>query len=302
MDNLRLAYQLARKEKLHYTIVKRIDRNPDKYLTKIQRNLIARKYRTGKYRIFENIEGRKLRKIQALPFYPDRIVHHAIMNVCGDFWRKSLIRDTFQSLPGRGQSDVFKRVRGFIDQNNPKYFLQIDIKKFYPSSKNQVVEDLAISKFIKCKDTLTLLKEILWSITGLPIGSFLSQIWGNLELSPTDWFIKQTLRVKGYFRYCDDLVFFGDSPKRLREVLREVVSKLEEIGLTVKPDWVIQDVRTHGLDFCGYVFKSKTTRLRSHIKYSFIESAHNYYQDSINSYNGWLKPIQDKHLWDYVKN
>src|SRR5690606_9941326 len=112
---------------------------------------------------------------------PDRIVHHAIMIVCGDFWEKSLIRDTFQSLGGRGTSDARKRVQRFIQRNKPKYYLQIDISKYYPSINNNILKEV-ICKKIKCKRTLDLLYDIIDSCEGVPIGNYLSQIFGNLYL------------------------------------------------------------------------------------------------------------------------
>src|SRR5690554_6539327 len=201
IENLRLAYKMARRGKTHYSEVRRIDSNPDKYLRRIEKSLFEETYKTGEYELFTKVEGGKVREIKSLPFYPDRIVHHAIMHACGEFWRKSLIRDTFQSLPNRGTHDVRRRVQKHIVDHNPRYYLQLDVRKFYPSVPHWVVEKYAIDKFIKCPKTVKLIKEILHSTEGLPIGSFLSQIWGNLVLSPVDWFIKQELQVKGYFRY-----------------------------------------------------------------------------------------------------
>jgi len=301
LNNLRVAYKLAREGKTHYREVQRIDKNPDKYLKRIQKSLIEETYKTSQYEVFEKWEGGKLRVIQALPFFPDRIVHHAIMLVCGEFWKRSLIRDTFQSLPGRGTHDVRRRVQKHIAEENPMYYLQLDVNKFYPSIKHWVVEKYAIDKFIKCPRTIKLLKEILHSIEGLPIGSFLSQIWGNLVISPIDWFIKQDLGLKGYYRYCDDLVIFGDSKDELHEIREVVSSHISELHLNVKDSWVLHSVEDNGLDFCGYVFKKSGTRVRSKIKDNFKSSVKENKLESLPSYWGWIKPLKDKNLWDYAE-
>lgn len=301
IDNLRNAFESAKVGKRHYAEVKMIERRPNKYLRKLQTKLLSGEYKTSQYTVFERWEGGKLRTIQSLPFYPDRIVHHAVMNICGDFWRKSLIRDTFQSLPERGTHDLRKRVQNHLKEHSPRYYLQIDIKKFYPSTQHWVVEKYAIDKFVKCPRTNSLLKEMLHSIDGLPIGSFLSQIWGNLVLSPVDWYVKQDLGVKGYFRYCDDLVLFGDSKEDLLAHLQAIESKINNLSLTVKPDWLLHSTEDNSLDFCGYKFKLCGTRVRDNMKKRFKVSVKENRVDSVASYWGWFKPLKDTHLYDIAR-
>lgn len=298
---LEQAYHNAKKGKSHYREVKRMEANLTPYITHLQETLLSGKYRTSEYEVFERIEGHKLRVIQSLPFYPDRIVHHAIMIVCGGFWRKSLIRDTFQSLPGRGTSDARKRVNRHRDNYQPKYFAQLDVKKFYPSVSHALVKRTCVDKFIKCRRTKDLLYEIIESITGLPIGSFLSQIWGNLCLSGLDWFVKGELRIKGYFRYCDDLVITGNCKALLREQVFCIINKVAELGLKIKPDWKLQSLLFHGIDFCGYVFMSDTTKLRKRIKESFKNKLKENDLKGIMSYWGWIKPLPDKNLWRHYE-
>ena len=72
-ENLLLAHEKAKKGKAHYKEVQKIDKNPEKYLRALQRVLLNKTYRTSKYEIEERIEGRKLRTICKLPYFPDRI-------------------------------------------------------------------------------------------------------------------------------------------------------------------------------------------------------------------------------------
>ncbi len=81
IDNLRLAHRQARRGKSFYTEVKDIDANEDTYLYELQRMLINHTYKTSKYEIFEKREGKKLRKIYKLPYFPDRICQWAIIQV-----------------------------------------------------------------------------------------------------------------------------------------------------------------------------------------------------------------------------
>lgn len=44
----------------------------------------------------------KLRLIYVLPYYPDRIVHHAIMNVLEPIWDSLFIYDSYACRKGKG--------------------------------------------------------------------------------------------------------------------------------------------------------------------------------------------------------
>ena len=57
---------------------------------------------------------------------------------------------------------------------------------------------------------------------GLPIGALTSQHLANCYLGAFDRFVKETLRVRGYVRYMDDLVLWGDSPASLRSIAEKL--------------------------------------------------------------------------------
>lgn len=57
-------------------------------------SLINGTYKTSGYRQ-KKIYEPKERTIYILPFYPDRIVHHAIMNILEPIWDKLFISDSY---------------------------------------------------------------------------------------------------------------------------------------------------------------------------------------------------------------
>lgn len=73
-------------------------------LVRLQKALIEDTYRTSEYCIYTIIadRGNKEREIYRLPYYPDRIVHHAIMNVIEPYLVSRFTADTFNCLKGRG--------------------------------------------------------------------------------------------------------------------------------------------------------------------------------------------------------
>lgn len=291
LDNLELAHINASKGKGHYSEVKKVNRNKEELLSNLRNLLLSGNFETSTYKVLGRVEGGKLRTIHVLPYYPDRIVQHAILQKIEKFMIRSLIRDTFQSLKGRGTSDARKRVQKFIQAEKPTHYLQLDIKKYYPSVSNKILKEV-INGYIKCKRTNDLIYNIIDSCEGIPIGNYTSQIFGNIYLSKLDWFIKQNLKVKGYFRYCDDLVFFGNSPKELHEVKIQVEKELTKIELKIKPCWVVSKLTT-GLDFIGYQFYPKGIKLRKTLYKSAKRTLTNNKTKSIPAYFGWVLPLKD---------
>lgn len=297
VENIKQAHAKARKGKLHYKEVQKYDKDVDKYSSEISKLLLDKSFKTSPYLIQELFDGRKNRTVYKLPYFPDRVVHHALMLVVGPLIQKSLIRDTFQSLPNRGTSDAARRVKRLIVEKKPKYAVKLDIEKYYPSVNNEVLKEKLANK-IKCKDTLWLLNEIIDSSKGLPIGNYTSQILGNFYLSSLDWKVKQEIKPLGYFRYCDDLVLFSNSKKFLKETFEKLSIETTLLDLKIKPNYQIVNVDKQGIDFVGYVFKSKSTRLRKTIKDSFTASSKGLPAlNSLMAYKGWVKHSNSKKLW-----
>ena len=103
-ENLVRAEKKARLGKTKRYGVKKFDRNPYENLVRLQKALIEDTYRTSEYCVYTIIadRGNKEREIYRLPYYPDRIVHHAIMNVIEPYLVNRFTADTFNCLKGRG--------------------------------------------------------------------------------------------------------------------------------------------------------------------------------------------------------
>ena len=80
LDNLRLADEKARKGKVHSYGVMVHDKNREANLLTLHESLKNGTFKTSKYHIFTIYEPKE-RLIYRLPYYPDRILHHAIMNL-----------------------------------------------------------------------------------------------------------------------------------------------------------------------------------------------------------------------------
>lgn len=304
IENLELAHKNASKGKAHYREVKMINSNPEFYLSWLSYILKENLFITSPYDpMTKKSDSGKVREILKLPYYPDRIVHHAIIQVVGDMWIKTLIRDTFSSIRGRGIHDGVRRLKkALLDKENTKYCLKLDIKKYYQSIPNDQLKKI-IGLKIKDNKFLNLIYEIIDSTKGVPIGNYLSQYFGNLYISSLDHKIKS--QSKHYFRYCDDIVILSGSKADLREILENIREILNEKGLLIKENWQIFPVENRGIDFLGYRFFHDYTLLRKSIKvrmrrkFNLVNKSNNIdkaHINSIMSYNGWLTHANCKNL------
>jgi RNA-directed DNA polymerase len=80
LENLRLADQIASKGKSDQYGVQQHKKNAEANLLRLQQMLLNKTYRTSDYTTFKIYEPKE-REIFRLPYFPDRIVHHAVMNI-----------------------------------------------------------------------------------------------------------------------------------------------------------------------------------------------------------------------------
>lgn len=196
-------------------------------------------FKTSKYETFI-IKDPKEREIYRLPYFPDRIVHHAIMNILEPIWVSVFTTDTFSCIKNRGINGCMLKVdKALKDVENTRYCLKIDVKKFYPSIDHDVLKQIVRRK-IKCPDTLALLDQIIDSAAGVPIGNYLSQYFANLFLAYFDHWIKEEVGVKYYFRYADDMVFLHKDKAFLHDLLTQIDAYLRDnLHLTIKANYQV---------------------------------------------------------------
>ena len=209
-ENFLLADHKARKNKKHYKEIHDHDKNKEENLHKLQESVVTLTYKTSEYFIFKIYEPKE-REIYKLPYYPDRIMHHALMNCLEPIWEKVFIYNSYACRKNKGIHAAVKDLKKVLrrDKEETKYCLKLDIKKFYPSINHDILKAI-IRKKLKDKKLLKLLDEIIDSADGVPIGNYLSQYFANLYLAYFDHWIKEVLRVKYYYRYADDIVLLSD--------------------------------------------------------------------------------------------
>jgi len=315
LSNICLAHKNARKGKTHYQEVKHVDKNENSLLKELQSSLINQTFTTAPYKT-KKIYEPKERTIYVLPYYPDRVVQHAVMNITQPIWDKLFIYDLYSAIPGKGIHKAVDRVQAFLsDHKNTTYCLQFDIKSYYPSMRHDILLSL-IKRKIKCKETLWLLEDVINSIPGeknVPIGNYLSQYFGNIYLSCFDHWIKENKKIKYYLRYNDDGIILHNSKTFLWSLYDEIKKHFNDrLQLKLNPKTSIYPVDKQGIDFLGYrTFRNhRLLRRRSANKFKkkiiIIKQNHDkmtpqHIVSSIMSYVGWLEHgncfnLMKKHL------
>ena len=301
-ENLILAYQKARRGKSWYEEVLKFEENIEENLLYLQWDLMFDGYKTSEYEIFNKKCGNKIREIYKLPFYPDRICQWAIMLQIERVFLKLFTKDTYSAIPKRGIHLALKRIKKELreDKENMIYCLKIDIKKYYPNVDHEILKGKLIRIF-KDSKLLKLLFEIIDSLPngkGLPIGNYTSQYLANFNLTDFDRWIKETKKIKHYFRYMDDMIFFSNNKEDLHLLLSDIKLYLKnELKLELKGNEQVFPVKKRGVDFVGYVIYPDYVKLRKSIKKKMVlkmkklnkqELLTNSDKNSIASYKGWL--------------
>ena len=268
-ENLYRAARKTRRGKRRHGDAARFELEREPELLCLQEELRNRTYRPGEYRAFY-VREPKRRLISAAP-YRDRVVHHALVNVIGPLFEKNFISDSYANRVGKGTHRAVDRCQEFARRF--RYVLQCDVVKFFPSIDHGILKVLLGCR-IRDPGVLWLCDVIIDGSNeqepvieyfqgddlfgpfdrprGLPIGNMTSQFWANVYLHGLDNFVKRRLRCRGYVRYVDDFLIFGDDKRELAVVREGVREFLGRLRLRIHEDRAQVRPTTRPTRFLGY--------------------------------------------------
>jgi RNA-directed DNA polymerase len=250
--NLELAFWKARKGKNGYPTVEKYRDHLSNHLTALSDNIINGNVKLSDYRFFKIFDPKE-RDICAA-FFSDRVLHHALMNVCHPFFEKYQIFDSYASRIGKGTYAAIDRAASF--QKRFRYFLKLDVRKHFETIDHQVMKNM-LSRQFKEEKLLCIFDTIINSYStqpgkGLPIGNLTSQYFANHYLAVSDHYIKEQLRVKAYVRYMDDMVLWSENKNELLHAGKQLDAYMtEELKLQLKPFCL--NTSNRGLPYLGYL-------------------------------------------------
>lgn len=282
-DNLRLAFWKARKGKTHRTEVVHYRANLDENLAQLRAQLISGKPLVGDYSYFSVYEPKE-RQICAAPF-SQRVLHHALMNVCHGSFEAFQIEHSYASRKGKGTYAAIAQAHQ--NQKHFRYYLKLDVRRYFDSIPHSELKH-ALQRRFKESKLLDIFDSIIDSYCvqrghGVPIGNLTSQYFANHFLGLADHYLKETIRCRPYVRYMDDMVLWSNDVNELKKWNALFSQFIEDLGLFLKP--ACMNSADKGLPFCGYRIFPHTIRLK--------QASKKRYSDKLKRYTFLLK----KEMW-----
>lgn len=250
LDNLYLAFYKAGRGKKSKPEVISYNKHLDDNLQTLRYQLLTSKVEVGHYRYFSIFDPKK-RLICAASF-SERVMHHAVMNVCHPFFERNLICDTYATRIGKGTYQALDKAMKALSRY--KYVAKLDVRKYFDSISHEVLK-AKLRRIFKDRQLLSLFDSIIDSYSttegrGVPIGNLTSQYFANFYLSELDHLAKETLQVPVYLRYMDDILLFGNDKAVLKQQIEALGRCVEELKIMFKPP-IIVTVEA-GVTFLGY--------------------------------------------------
>lgn len=272
MENIQKAISRSSKHKKRRKVVKKILSNRDFYAEQIHEMLVNNKIEWGDdhYKIIIESSSKKERDITIPNYYPDQIIHWAIILVIEKYLRKGMCDCCIGSVPKRGPIVGMKTVRKWLEKDKKiKHIEKADVYHFFQSINVEKMKELLRRDF-KDETLLGVLNYILdkgsrFTGKGLPIGYYTSQWLSNYYLESLDHEILEKGKPRHYIRYVDDIVIFESSKRKLRRIHELMEGKLAELSLRIKKNWQIFKKWTRALDFLGFRFYESYITLRKRI-------------------------------------
>ena len=270
IENLQLAYYKAQKGKSSKVEVFEYGKRLCENLRILQQQIRSGNVETGNYHYFTIYDPKK-RLICAAPI-GQRIMHHALMNVCHPFFERAQIFDSYASRIGKGTHGSIERAKHF--NKCYKWFLKIDFRKYFDSLDHRILKE-QLRRLFKDKRLLVILNRIIDSYSvnqnkGVPIGNLTSQYFANHYLTQADHYAKEVLRIPAYVRYMDDIVLWHNNKESLKDTGFKLLN-YTEYALELKAKPFCLNRNSQGLPFLGYLLSPDKTRLAHRSRSRFIE-------------------------------
>ncbi len=269
IENLELAFWKAQRGKTGKKEVRLFRDNLSVNLMRLREDLLSGNYSLGNYHYFK-IYDPKERMICASDFR-ERVIQHAVINVCEPHFEKYQIFDSYACRKGKGVDSCLKRTQEFCARF--KWYLKLDIHKYFNSIHHPTLLRLLNRRF-KDARLMDFFSQLLDSYEvaldcGLPIGSLCSQYFANLYLGMFDHYVKDVCRISGYVRYMDDFIVFGNDKENLKETKRQVEEfLLNQMKLSLNEP--IINKTECGIPFLSYRVRLSGLRLSLKAKRRFV--------------------------------
>ena len=230
-------------------------RNLDANLSGLRACVADGAWEAGAYRQFRVYEP-KPRTISCVGV-EDRIVHHALCNVCAPVMERRFIAQSYACRKGKGSHRALLRARELCRVF--PYFLKMDVRRYFESVDHAVLMGVIESLFREREVRDLFGRIVSRPVPGaevgkaLPIGNLTSQWLANLYFDGLDHFAAEGLGAGGrYLRYMDDMLVFAEGKAEAWRTHDEIKAWLaRERHLEVKDEATVVAPVKEGVPFLG---------------------------------------------------
>lgn len=332
-ENLYIAWKKARKGKRKIVAVMQFEQQLEEQLLALQYRLRQGIFEFSPYRSFTLYEPVE-RLVCAAPF-PDRVVHHAMMNLLEPLMEQRLIPHTYACRKDKGTHVALHVLQRKLKK--AQWILKLDLKKYFFTIDHQILLDQLSTDFDLPEAFVSLIQQLLASYKsdsrfyfpqpsddlfdavrprGLPIGNLTSQWLANYYLNALDHFLNSHPCVQHYQRYMDDMVVLSATKTEAKRLKAEVRTQLLPLRLTLNERKSQLFPVKQGLAYLGHhiwadrrrILRPNLKRFRKRMKEkaSAFEAGDLCLDDLRASVNGWTGFIQkpgyavSNQVFDYI--
>lgn len=339
-DNMYDGYLLARRNKRYKDEVLAYSANLEENLIDAVNRLQWKEYTVDRLHEFYEYYPKK-RIIMALPF-ADRVINCAARNVLWPIYTRSFYEHSYGSIENRGPIKAADQLQYWMRlvQNKPEkwYIGKADIAKFFYRIPIEVqlrelgkpLDDPDMMWFLKTAiladgrplglpvDCVDVFEAERITGIGMQTGSLISQMTGNVVLTPVDHYMKREVKVPFFIRYMDDMIIMASSKDQVWEALYFLDNYLQEnMGLQLNNKTAVMPYDA-GPEFVGKriwpdkieLRRSTSLQMKRHLNfvmenYSAGELPLDYALSVIRAYLGLMKhcncdALRQKVLEDFV--
>lgn len=282
----------------------------------VKRTLTSETYHFESLHSFKVFEPKE-RIIHCPQHYPDKIIMICTYNVLRDYFYTKFVRNTYNCIKGRGIHDAKRAIEHIMQTHPDWYYVQTDIRKFYPTLRHDILK-ADLRKVFKDTKVLRLLDAIIDVFhedvdeegheIGVAIGINLSQLMAILVNMPILREINERWKYPAA-NFTDDMFIAIPTKKECHEFMEWYIARSAARGMAIKPNYRIAPMRVP-LHMIGYEFRindkgEQYTLLGKPIKTRMKRRARqlermkvddDYWKQQIASYYGWCKHARCKHL------
>lgn len=241
--------RLTFKGKRRYPEFRIIEKNYATYRKTLHDILENETYEFGEYRE-KPIYEPKPRIALVAPTFPDRFIHHAVVNILEPIWSARTYYHSYACIKGKGTHAAHKAIAGLIAGYD--YIAHLDIHHFYQSVDHEKLKriirrKIKDTKMLRCLDMII---DTYPDTVGIPVGNVTSPWFGNVFLWAADDFITQKLKLP-YVRYNDDMVIAANTKVEIEEARKKIMMYVfDTFGVTFSKSYIHNS--RQGITAIGY--------------------------------------------------